>query len=450
MGEDVHPTNDEIRKMPHVAFVPMTGLRVGDAKLLEMGMSLPGLAQRASALAELPALGLLTLAGRTPVDWSCSYHDAASANEELVESILDEVPTIVAISALSASILEAYALSDRLRARGASVVIGGLHVTCEPEEARQHCDSVVIGDGEPVWEQILHDARNGSLQPVYRATSLFDLTTSIVPRFELLGNQSRPRFTLQTERGCPLACEFCGASRLLGGFREKPVENIQLELEAITRIDPEPWIELADDNTFAGNRDPGPLLSALQAANARYFTEADWRIGERPGLLRQLAASGCVQVLVGIESLVFRYPGMGPKQSEFQRIMTAIDAIQDAGIVANGCFIVGAEGETDESLDRLIEFIADCRLGEVQITLQTPFPGTALREKLATSNRLLTDRNWSHYTLFDVTYQPDSMTVVELEKGFERVLRTIFDTAGNAKRFELRKSIWRRKARFLK
>ncbi len=434
--------------MPHVAFVPLTGLRVGDAKLLEVGMSLPGLANRASALSELPSLGLLTLAGMTPADWTCSYHDAVSTCGELVERILDVKPTLVALSALTASVLDAYRLSDRLRLAGASVVIGGLHATCEPAEALHHCDAVVIGDGEPVWQQVLDDARDGSLQPTYRATSSFDLASSAVPRFELLGRKSRPRFTLQTERGCPLACEFCGASRLLGGFREKPTANIRDELAAINALDPSPWIELADDNTFAGNRDPEPLLSALQSANARYFTEADWRIGERPKLLRQLAGSGCVQVLLGIESLVFRYPGMGPKQSEFDRIMTAVDAIQDAGIVANGCFIVGAEGESDESIDRMIDFINDSRLGEVQLTLQTPFPGTALRSKLAQANRLLVDRDWSHYTLFDVTYHPDQMTVSQLERGFERALRAVFAADGNSRRFERRKQIWRNNSRF--
>ncbi|MBC8350910.1 MAG: B12-binding domain-containing radical SAM protein [Planctomycetes bacterium] len=434
--------------MPHVAFVPLTGLRVREAELLDLGMSLPGLARRANALAELPALGLLTLAGMTPATWSCSYHDTATADEQLVERVLGESPDLVAISALTASVTEAYSLSDKLRARGISVVLGGLHATCEPDEAGLHCDSVVVGDGEPVWQQILDDATSGSVRPTYRAASVYDLADSPVPRFELLGERSRPRFTLQTERGCPLACDFCGASRLLGSFREKPVANIRDELAAINQIDPSPWLELADDNTFAGGRDTELLLSTIESANARFFTEADWRIGERPELLKQLAASGCVQVLLGIESLVFRYPGMGPKQSEFQRIMTAVDAIQDAGIVANGCFIVGADGETDESLDRLIKFILNSRLGEVQITLQTPFPGTALRRKLSIDGRLLADRDWSHYTLFDVTYRPDQISVKQLERGFRRVIRAVFDSAANKKRGELRKSIWRKNPRF--
>lgn len=434
--------------MSRVAFVPLTGLRVREQELLELGMSLPGTARRASALAELPALGLLTLAGMTPPEWSCSYHDASVVDEKLVDRVLAEEPILVALSALTASANEAYQLSESFRACGIPVVIGGLHATCESDEARRHCDAVVIGDGESVWLDVLDDVRNNSLRATYRARSPFDLGQSPIPRFDLLGDRRRPRLTLQTERGCPLACDFCGASRLLGSFREKPIENIRAELAAINRLDSQPWLELADDNTFVGDRDPEPLLDALGNANARYFTEADWRIGERPELLQQLAASGCVQVLIGIESLVFRYPGMGPKQTDFARMMTAVDAIQDAGVVVNGCFIVGADGETDESLDRLIEFILASRLGEVQITLQTPFPGTGLRHKLTKAGRLLTDRDWSHYTLFDVTFQPDQMSVEELEAGFRRVVQAVFSNEANKKRNRLRKRIWQKNPRF--
>src|SRR5262245_45292487 len=150
-----------------------------------------------------------------------------------------------------------------------------------------------------------------SLRRVYQARAPFDLALAPVPRFDLLGHRPRPRLTVQTQRGCPLACEFCGASRLLGPYRVKPVANVARELAALTALVPNPVLELADDNTFVGGQDANRLLETVAGAGARYFTEVDWRLGERPDLLPALAASGCVQVLVGIESLTFRYPGMG-------------------------------------------------------------------------------------------------------------------------------------------
>lgn len=432
--------------MPHVSFVPFCGVRIREAELRELGMTLPGLGERVRALDKLPALGLLTLAALVPADWTCSYHSTASWNDALVERIIAERPVLVALSALTASIDEAYAFSNRLRQEGIRTIIGGLHVSTCSAEASRHCDAVVIGSGELIWRQILEDAVAGNLRPRYRGTPPTVAADWPVPRFDLLP-PGTSRFTLQTQRGCPLACQFCGASRLLGEFREKPLAQIRRELAAITMLDPSPVIELADDNTFAGNRDCGQLLECLGDARVRYFTESDWRIGEQPDLLKQLASSGCVQVLLGIESLVFRYPGMGQKQAELARILDAVESIQEAGVAVNGCVILGAEGESRNSLDRLTQFLLECRCADIQVTLQTPFPGTALHHKLRREGRLLSERGWSHFTLFDVTYQPDQLTVPELEQGFRDVLRNVFSRDASERRAQRRTQIWQNNRR---
>src|SRR5207244_4949734 len=116
------------------------------------------------------------------------------------------------------------------------------HVTACADEAQRHVDAVVVGEGEPVWRELLSDAARGNLRPLYRASAPFDLGAAPLPRFDLLGARPRPRFTLQTQRGCPLGCEFCGASRLLGSFREKPVARVAAELGAITALDPRPLL----------------------------------------------------------------------------------------------------------------------------------------------------------------------------------------------------------------
>lgn len=434
--------------MPHVTFVPFTGFRLREESLLELGMTLPGLRERAAAVGQLPALGLLTLAGMMPAHWTCSYREAACADEALAEAIAAERPTVVALSALTASVEEAYRFSTLLRRRGLRVVLGGLHATACPSEATAHVDAVVCGEGEPVWHQVLADAESGELQPIYRATTPFNLADAPVPRFDLLTQPGkRPRLTLQTQRGCPFACDFCGASRLLGSFREKPTGNLLHEIEAIKNLVPDPLLELADDNTFAGTRDFTPLFEALGGAGARYFTEADWRLGERPHLLASLAQSGCVQVLVGIESLVFRHPGMGAKEATLERVMDALARIQDAGVAVIGCFILGADGEDEASIDRLIRFLIDAPLADVQITLLTPFPGTALHRRLQREGRLLPDRGWPHYTLFDVTFTPDRLSVAELEASLRRVIRAVFAPSVVAKRTALRRAIWRNNPR---
>jgi len=428
--------------MPRVLFVPLTGFRVRESELRELGMTLPGFRHRARAIAELPALGPLTLAGLTSDPWTCSYLGVQESTDAVVDEIVAGRPDLVAVSALTASIDQAYALSHRLRSQRIPVVMGGMHVTALPEEAEQYCDAVIVGRGETVWQRALDDALNERLQSRYVA----EKTAAPVwpmPRFDLLG-PTAARFTMQAQTGCPFSCGFCGSSRLLGRFMEKPIERVRDELAEICRLRRRPLIELADDNTFAGSRDVNALFGALQDANARWFTESDWRIGERPDVLRRLAAAGCVQVLVGIESLVFRYSGMGVKQAELERIMDAVNAIQDAGVAVNGCLIAGADGETPESLETLTRFILESSLAEIQVTLQTPFPGTALYRSLESEGRLLEDRDWSAYTLFDVTYRPDCMTVTELESGFRNLLCRVYADAPTKRRNAIRQRITRR------
>jgi radical SAM superfamily enzyme YgiQ (UPF0313 family) len=431
--------------MPHVSFITLSGFRVRERELLELGMTLPGFQERGRALAELPALGLLTLAGLLPEEWTCSYRVPQQADEALADAVAEESPDLVALSALTASIEEAYRLSGQLQRRGLKTVIGGLHATACPDEARQYATAVVTGSGEPVWRDVLADAVAGNLKPLYRASRNGHGTEWAMPRFDLLGPVSR--YTIQTQRGCPFSCDFCAASRLLENFREKPADQIRRELAAVTELSPNPPIELADDNTFAGGRDAHEMLDIFQQSGLRWFTESDWRIGERPELLKRLAASGCVQVLVGIESLVFRYPGMGSKLTELERMLRAVEAIQSAGISVNGCFIVGAEGETRRSIERLTEFLLAAPFAELQVTLQTPFPGTSLHQRLKRDGRLLPDRGWSHYTLFDVTYAPETMRVEELERGFREVLKHVFGAESTRRRGGIRRNVWRNNAR---
>ena len=130
--------------MPHVTFVPFTGLRVCDEQLRDFGMTLPGLVERGRAVAELPGLGLLTLAGMLPKGWTSSYRSHNGNSESLVEEVLQDKPSLVAVSALTASIEDAYRFCKQVQKAGTPVVIGGLHATACPEEARQFCDVVVV------------------------------------------------------------------------------------------------------------------------------------------------------------------------------------------------------------------------------------------------------------------------------------------------------------------
>ena len=421
-----------------LGLLAMSGVRAHNPELTALGLTLPGFVERNRTIASLPSLGLLTLAGMTPDTIDVEYVDVPDVR---AAPWLPGDFDAVAISSFSAQIKEAYELADRYRAAGTRVVMGGLHVTAVPDEALRHADAIVIGEGEPAWPRVADDLRRGTLKPVYDARSApFDLAQAPMPRFDLLSVENYNRITVQTQRGCPYNCEFCAASiRLAPGFKVKPVEKVIAEIQRIKTIWDKPFIELADDNTFANKGHGRRLLRALAPEQVRWFTESDVSIARDPELLALMRDSGCAQVLIGFEA-----PARAPlerlerqanwKARQFDRYRQAIDTIQSHGITVNGCFILGLDGAGTESFDEVWEFVTTSGLYEVQITVQTAFPGTPLYQRLQQEGRILRQDAWELCTLFDVNFQPSCMTVAELERGLRDLAARLYDADATRER----------------
>jgi len=412
-----------------IALIAMSGIRACDTELLELGLTLPGFVERSKQIASLPSLGLLTLAGMTPKQHQIQYIEAPDLETGVtfLSTIVEEnvTPDLVAISSYSAQIDEGYELAQSFRAEGIPVVMGGPHVTALPHEAQKYCTSVILGEGEPVWHDVLHDAENGRLKLIYDGRKCnFDLADAPMPAYELLDISKYNRITVQTSRGCPHNCEFCAGSNLIcSHYKQKPVAKVLAEIDTICKIWPHPFIEFADDNSFVNKRYWKQLLPGLKKRRIKWFTETDLSVSEDPELLRMMRESGCAQVLIGLES-----PTCDPldrlelnsnwKRNRFSQYKQAIKIIQSHGITVNGCFIVGLDGQTTAVFDEIYAFVRDAALYEVQITILTPFPGTALYERLKKSNRLIDPVNWKKCTLFDLNFRPLKMSVSELRKGF--------------------------------
>lgn len=413
-----------------LGLIAMSGVRAHSPELTKLGLTLPGFVERNRIIASLPSLGLLTLAGLTPEDFDVTYLEIPDIG---AVSGLPGDFDVVAISSFSAQIKEAYQLADRYRAVGTRVVLGGLHVTALPHEAMQHADAVVIGEGEPVWPQLLADLRSGQLNRVYDARSrTFDLADAPMPGYHLLDIDRYNRLTVQTQRGCPWRCEFCAASiRISPTYKVKPLGKVIAEIRRIKEIWARPFIEFADDNTFVNKKHSKNLLRALVKEPIRWFTETDVSVAEDEELLSLMRDSGCAQVLIGFESpsrsaLNGMEERMNWKAKQLDRYLQAITRIQDHGITVNGCFILGLDGTDVTSFDDVWNFVRDSRLYEVQITVLTPFPGTPLYGRLQAEGRLLRDNAWELCTLFDVNFKPDHMGVSELESGFRDLVEKLY------------------------
>ena len=413
-----------------VGFIAMSGVRAYNEELTELGLTLPGFVDRNKIIASLPSLSLLTLAALTPDEFDIEYIEIVDINE------IDELPgpfDLVAISTYSAQVFEAYKLADRYCKLGVKTVIGGPHVTSVPEEAKEHCDCVVVGEGEPVWENLLRDLENGKLMPYYNSFDKnYHLKNSPIPRFDLLDPDKYNRLTVQTSRGCPYKCEFCAASILISKkYKQKPAEKVLEEIREIKKLWQHPFIEFADDNTFVNKTYWKELLKHLRHEKIKWFTETDISVAEDDQLLALMRESGCQQVLIGFESPVGKdLNGIelrkNWKSTQFERYKQAINKIQSHGITVNGCFILGLDGQDKSIFNKVFEFVKDSGLYEVQITIMTAFPGTPLYERLIKDNRIIKNGDWKKCTLFDVNYYPMDMTVKELENGFRDLVEKLY------------------------
>ena len=409
----------------NIGLFPMSGIRVCDTELLRLGLTLPGFVERSKTIASLPSLGLLTLAGMTPSRHRVHYIEVPDGK------LLDPLPEgldLAAISTYSAQVDEAYELARRFKAVGVPTVIGGPHVTALPEEAAEHCDAVVVGEGEPLWLKVLEDAERGQLQRYYRADDIeYDLADAPMPAFELLDISKYNRLTVQTSRGCPHHCEFCAGSVVLTNkYKQKPVARVLEEIDKILTIWKRPFIEFADDNSFVNHSYWKELLQPLRGKHLKWFAETDISVADDAALLDLMRETGCAQVLIGLESPTeAALQGLELRNDwkfrEFSRFRQAIRTIQSHGITVNGCFIIGLDGHTTDIFDQVFTFVQDSGLYEVQVTLMTPFPGTPLYTRLENENRLLEPRNWKKCTLFDINFKPARMSVGELHEGFKKL-----------------------------
>ena len=434
--------------------ISMSGVRVHDQKLMKLGLTLPGFVERSRVIASLPSLGLLSIAAYTPDHWKIAYRELDALDEPEIQAIIDIRPHLIALSSLTARIKETYRLATRFRGEGIAVVVGGLHASAMPEEAMRYADSVVQGEGEQLWPVLLNDFENNQLKPLYSSLThrsySCDFSTYRTPRYDLLDCSKYNRLTLQTTRGCPLHCSFCAASRTISTYKKKPIELIEKELNTIHALWSNPFVELADDNTFVDKKWSKKLLRLFEKYPMKWFTETDISIAYDDELLKLLRASNCAQVLIGFEAA--SREGLNGidrnnwKYRQFDNYYRAIDKIQSYGISVNGCFILGFDTDTVDTFKETEQFIKNSSLAEVQITMLTPFPGTILYQQLKNEGRLVDEHPWEKCTLFDLTYYPKNMSISEMTEGFHQLMQAIYSPAEVKIRKRRFKSILKNKA----
>jgi radical SAM superfamily enzyme YgiQ (UPF0313 family) len=386
---------------------------------------------------KFPTLSLASLAAVTPPGWDVSFHDDAIRATDF-----DADADLIALTAMTAQATRAYQLADLFRSRGKTVVMGGFHASNLPDEALQHVDSVVVGEGELAWPQLLADFQAGSLQRLYRADGLID--TALIPpaRREIFkGSGHLFTNTIQTTRGCPFDCEFCSVTAFYGRkYRKRPVEQVLAELQELRKVNS--FVFFVDDNIVADRSYSLPLFAGMKGMGLKWLSHAPIDFAEDQELLKAAGESGCVGMFVGFESLnQDSLAAMGKVTNKAASYKAYAQQFRDSGIGILGSFVMGCDGDTPAVFEQTLRFCEDARLEAAIFPILTPYPGTKVRQRLEAEGRIISN-NWQDYDMEHVTFQPRGMTVQELQDGYDQACRSFYSWGSIYRRlFKLHRSV---------
>jgi radical SAM superfamily enzyme YgiQ (UPF0313 family) len=317
-------------------------------------------------------------------------------------------------------------LASIFKKRNIKVITGGIHASFLPDEASQYFDSVVIGECEDIWDQILTDFKNNKLKSIYNG-EFVSFDKKVRARRDLYSNKYALKGLIQTAKGCPINCEFCSVTLFNGGkYRQRPVPDILDELEEIQTNQ----IFFIDDNIIGYGKEAEERGISFfkgiveRGIKIKWFAQTSVNFALNKKLLSYAQKSGCAGLLVGFESVNEESLKIMNKKSNLNvginHYKALIKNFHDYGIVILGAFIFGNDGDKADIFKRTSDFIKESQMDAVQFALLTPYPETRLFKRLQKENRLLFTHfpdDWKYYDGRHVVFKPLHMSPVELYTG---------------------------------
>ncbi len=405
-------------------------------KILLINPSFKGSLHSNIKVLALPPLNLAWIARYTP-----EHYDVQIIDEAMTDLDFDQPVDLVGITCMTPLAPRAYEIAGEFRQRGVPVVMGGIHVSYMTDEALRYADTVVVGEGENIWPKVLEDFERGQMQRVYRSCQLPELTKLRPPRRDLLTGKYFVD-TVQTGRGCPINCNFCSVTAFNGSrYRVREIDDIIDEINSIKSK----RLFIIDDNIVgAGPRyikRAKELFDRMADCGKEWAGQTCLNIVEHDDLLKSAQRSGCKGFLIGFESLdpatidaMHKPVNLRPDTRNFA---DAIKKIHDHGMAIVGCFIFGSDGQTKDAFRRTIDFVLENGIDAVQLSLETPLPGTAFYKQMQAENRLLlTDfpNDWRRYTLFEPVFEMRGMTPAEAWEGLQDAYAEVSSFGASLKR----------------
>jgi radical SAM superfamily enzyme YgiQ (UPF0313 family) len=384
-------------------------------------------------------LQLGVLAGMTPAEI-----DIVLIDDRCEEIPYDDPTNLVGITVETFTARRAYEISAEYRARRVPVVLGGFHPTLLPEEASLHSDTIVIGDAETVWTDVIEDARSGNLKPVYRASPGVPQSGSLPRRDIFMGKGYLPITLVQFGRGCRYACDFCAISSYFNCTHSyRPIDEVVQEIEQQERK----LIFFVDDNIVADHEAAKQLFHALIPLRIRWVSQGSIDMLRDRELMNLMVESGCLGNVIGFESIdpgALREMKKAPNLRGFNGYAREIDMLKEYQLQTWAAFNLGHDSDTPESLYKMLDFALRCKFTFAAFNVLMPYPNTPLYQKLQKQGRLLYGGKWwlhPEYRFNYAAFEPAQMTAEELTRvafdirskwnSFGSIIRRFFEPRTN-------------------
>ncbi|MCD6377570.1 MAG: B12-binding domain-containing radical SAM protein [Planctomycetes bacterium] len=357
-------------------------------------------------------LNLAICAAVVPDDWDVEIIDE-NVTEQKHKARADV--DAVGIGAMTTQARRAYEIADDYRRLNVPVILGGIHPSALPEEALEHATIVCRGDAEGTLPRALKDLQEGKAKRFYDWTEQPDAPIA-TPRKDLLNPADYLVFNpIQTTRGCPHNCTFCTTPAIFGRkFRQREISDIVEEVaQAYEQFRTRVFI-FSDDDVAGNHAWAMELFERLKPLKIRWASQCDILIADDDKLLAAMRDSGCIGIIIGLESpKSATLTEAGKRYAKAELYEQKIRKIQSYGISVWGSFIFGFDSDDWQDCMNAVRFAQRTNLCMSCYPILTPYPGTAIFEQFRRQGRLLTTE-WDKYNGATVVFKPKKMTEQQL------------------------------------
>lgn len=365
-------------------------------------------------------LALPLLAALTPDEF-----DVELCYETMEEVPFDTDADLIAISSMGHAVMRTIDIANEFRKLGKTVILGGYMVSLMPEEAQKYCDSVMIGDSEETWGEMLNDFKNGTLKKVYKK-KLTELVTPL-PKYEMLMNKKIGNFLpVQAGRGCPKTCSFCSIYCLYKGqYLKRSIPDVIRDIKRVKELGFKQFL-LLDDNIFSDRNYSIELCAEIKKLKMHWMTQCSIDIASDEELLDIISSSGCYMLSFGLESISKEsLRGMHKSWANPDKYSEQINIIRKHGIDISTEMVIGAEGDTLESIKETAVFVEKNHIAAPRFYILTPIPGTEYYEEMKKQNRIYNTDMYS-YNACEAVHVPKNMTPEELTKAYWELYNEVY------------------------